>query len=100
MPEKIRVRAAYETLRGHAFSQHHPADFDFTAANGDLRVTGFGIEAYGVAPNILDVKPVSPDFDLTVEGFDTHRDLIVKARAAVASDTEPDGEPLELASAP
>ena len=100
LPDKIRIRAAYETLRGNPFSQHHPADFDFTAANGDLRVTGFGIEAYGIAPNILDVKPVSPDFDLTVEGFDTHRDLIVKARAAAASDSVTDGEPLEFAPAP
>ncbi len=100
LPEKIRIRAAYETLRGNAFSQHHPADFDFTAANGDLRVTGFGIEAYGIAPNILDVKPVAPDFDLTVVGFDTHRDLIVKARAAAASDSQPEGEPLELEPAP
>jgi len=100
LPEKIRIRAAYETLRGNPFSQHHPADFDFTAPNGDLRVTGFGIEAYGIAPNILDVKPVSPEFDLTVEGFDTHRDLIVKARAAAASDSQLGREPLELASAP
>ena len=100
LPDKIRIRAAYETLRGNPFSQHHPADFDFTAPNGDLRVTGFGIEAYGIAPNILDVKPVSPEFDLTVEGFDTHRDLIVKARAAAASDSQLGREPLELASAP
>ncbi len=99
-PEKIRIRAAYETLRGNAFSQHHPADFDFTAAKGGLRITGFGIEAYGIAPNILDVKPVAPEFDLTVEGFDTHRDLIVKARAAASSDSQPEREPLELEPAP
>jgi hypothetical protein len=97
MPERIRVRVAYETLRGNPFTQHHPADFDFLS-DSDLKITGTGIKAYGIAPNILDVRPESADFELTVEGFDTHRDLVVKARSMPSPDSQDDVEPLEIAS--
>jgi hypothetical protein len=98
LPERIRVRVAYETLRGNPFRQHHPADFDFLSDAGDLKITGTGVKAYGVAANILDVKPESPDFELTVVGFDTHRDLVVKARSMPSPDSEQDAEPLEVSS--
>jgi hypothetical protein len=100
LPERIRVRVAYETLRGNPFSQHHPADFDFLSDAEDLKITGTGIMAYGIAANILDVKPQSADFELTVEGFDTHRDLVVKARSMPAQGSQIDAEPLEIASSP
>ncbi len=97
-PEAIVIRAAYESLRGNPFKQHHPADFDFSANDSGLRYDGEGVELRMEQPNRMRVRLTDPAFHLTVTGFDPHRDLVVDARSVNRRPTadepadDPEGE--------
>lgn len=93
-PKTIVVRAAYETLRGNPFNQHHPADFDFSAEDSGLAYHGNGVDLRMEQPNLMRVEITNPDFQLSVTGFDPNRDLIVNARA-VAAPSDPTTEEAE-----
>lgn len=77
LPLTIRVRAAYDVLRGNPFSKHDPLDFDFS--KNELDVEANGANASAQSPNALVIKANSRDFEVTVSGFDVRRDLIVDA---------------------
>lgn len=77
MPIVIRVRAAYDVLRGNPFSKHDPLDFDFS--KGELDVSTKDAVASAESPNVLLIKANSRDFEVTVSGFDVRRDLIIDA---------------------
>jgi hypothetical protein len=75
LPMGIRVRAAYDVLRGNPFSKHDPLDFDFTR-NG-ITITSRGATVERPSANVLVAEIKDPDFEISVEGFDVQRDLIV-----------------------
>jgi len=77
LPLVIRVRVAYDVLRGNPFSKHSPLDFDF--ANNELDVTTKDANTSAHGPNIMIIKAKSRDFEVAVTGFDVRRDLIIDA---------------------
>ena len=77
LPLTLRVRAAYDVLRGNPFSKHDPLDFDFSQKELEIKATGASTSAH--SPNVLVIKASSRDFEVTVSGFDVRRDLIIDA---------------------
>ena len=77
LPLTIRVRAAYDVLRGNPFVRHDPLDFDFFRNELEVKATGASTSAQ--SPNTLVIKVNHRDFEVTVSGFDVRRDLIVDA---------------------
>lgn len=77
LPLTIRVRAAYDVLRGNPFSKYDPLDFDFSKDELEVKATGANTAAQ--SPNALVIKANSCDFEVTVSGFDVRRDLIIDA---------------------
>ena len=77
LPMVIRVRAAYDVLRGNPFSRHDPLDFDFSKNELDVSTKDSSASAQGA--NVLVIKANSRDFEVTVSGFDVRRDLIIDA---------------------
>ena len=77
-PLIIRVRAAYDVLRGNPFSKHDPLDFDF-ANKDEVKISASDATVTTQGPNILVIKASNRDFDVTVSGFDIRRDLIIDA---------------------
>lgn len=77
LPLTIRVRAAYDVLRGNPFTKHDPLDFDFSKS--ELEVKATGANATAQSPNALVIKASSREFEVTVSGFDVRRDLIIDA---------------------
>lgn len=77
LPLTLRVRAAYDVLRGNPFSKHDPLDFDFSQKELEIKASGARTSAQ--SPNVLVIKASSRDFEVTVNGFDVRRDLIIDA---------------------
>lgn len=75
LPLSIRVKVAYDVLRGNPFSKHDPLDFDFS--NKELEIKCTGASASSLSPNVLVIKASSRDFEVAVSGFDARRDLII-----------------------
>lgn len=75
LPFVIRVRAAYDVLRGNPFSKHDALDFDFE--DDELKVNAEGAVVTAQGPNVLLVKVTTLQFDVEVRGFDQKRDLII-----------------------
>lgn len=77
LPLTIRVRAAYDVLRGNPFSKHDALDFDFS--KNELVVNATGAKVSAQSPSALVIKASSRDFEVRVNGFDVRRDLIIDA---------------------
>ena len=75
-PIQIRVRAAYDLMRGDPFRKHSPYDFDFT--KDELDVTAMNAEFTRVSANELLIEAESPAFIVEVRGFDANRDVLVR----------------------
>lgn len=75
LPFKIRVRVAYDVLRGNPFSKHDPADFDFRTRQ--LRFDGKGVAVSAIDSGTLGVEVSDTNFVVDICGFDMNRDLIV-----------------------
>lgn len=75
LPMTIRVRAAYDVLRGNPFARHDPLDFDFT--KNEMIIVCKGATVDRQSANVLVAEITHLDFDISVEGFDVQRDLIV-----------------------
>ncbi|MDN5864046.1 MAG: hypothetical protein L0I62_02360 [Gammaproteobacteria bacterium] len=84
-PAALIVRVAYDVIRGSAWSQWDPADFDFSADSTAIvfETKNASIDANSGKGNRFVVKPGSePDyFSVRVTGFDPNRDLIIDHRA-------------------
>ena len=81
LPGRISVRVAYDVIRGSAWSDYDPDDFDLRKTRGDVRVIGSGAEIERLDPgNRLTIKPFATDFEVVVSGFNPHLDLIVDHR--------------------
>jgi len=75
LPIQIRVRTAYDVLRGNPFSKHDSLDFDFNERQLDVLASGATTSAQ--APNVLLIEAHGANFAVVVRGFDVRRDLIV-----------------------
>lgn len=74
IPWRMEIKAAYDTSRGNPMKKFHPADFDLEK----LDRSQHGVQEIECAPNAVVIEPDSDDFRYSVEGFDVHRDLVVK----------------------
>jgi hypothetical protein len=77
LPLTIRVRAAYDVLRGNPFKKHAAADFDF--AKKGVEIESLGAEVSAASANTLLVEVKKTRFVVNVTGFDANRDLIIDA---------------------
>lgn len=80
LPITIRVRAAYDVLRGNPFKKHSAADFDF--AKKGVEIESLGAEVSAASANSLIVEVKKTRFVVNVTGFDANRDLIIDAEKA------------------
>lgn len=76
LPLQIRVKAAYDILRGDPLRKYSPLDFDFN--NKGITITDDGANCVAIGSNELQIDAESLNFVVDVGGFDTHRDLLVK----------------------
>ena len=78
VPMRVRVRMAYDVRRGNPYKRWNVADFDLE--RDDKRITHSGGNLLHTTGNRLEVFAVSPDWKLSLKGFDPDRDLIVDIR--------------------
>lgn len=88
-PSSASVRCAYNVSKGNPLQRWDPADFVVTGGGIDVQVKGSG-SLVSRKKNRIEVEIHGADFQLVVNGFDSNRDLYVKASAKEAGDA--DGE--------
>lgn len=88
-PCVVKVRVAYEVIRGDAFKKYDPLDFGFGGRVGiPIEVRG-GCSIEKRAENRFEVKVTGPEFQIEAIGFDETRDLKVDVRAeATGNETD------------
>lgn len=81
-PKRITVRAAYDVIRGSAWSDYDPDDFDFRKNRNEVRVMTHDADIERTDPgNRLVIKPTSQNFEVIVTGFNEQLDVIVDHRS-------------------
>jgi hypothetical protein len=85
-PDRARVEVAYVTERGNPFKQYDPRDFSLEDPQFDWSQSG----AFPVTPsnNVFEVNITGEEFSVTVNGFDMHRDITVRADPVQAETSE------------
>ncbi|MDI6720648.1 MAG: hypothetical protein QMD46_13675 [Methanomicrobiales archaeon] len=78
-PDKIMVKFAYDVRKKNPFKKYHPFDFDLSKSPIHVKSKGVVIETQSL--NNLIFRIVEDDFEVNVEGFDEHRDLIVRIKS-------------------
>lgn len=73
----IEILAAYETAKGNPFKCYKPYDFDFSSKGMKPELAGCAVVEAKEEKLIIEAK--SPEFSVTVVGFDVNRDLVVRA---------------------
>jgi hypothetical protein len=76
---RIRVDVAYETSKGNPFKAYKRHDFDL--GQDVIVLEASGCEITKRDGNQILIAVQDPVFSLHVSGFDTNRDLLVKAKA-------------------
>jgi hypothetical protein len=79
LPRFIAVAAAYEMRRGNPFTHYQPFDFRMDAA--PIAAEASGATIVQQAANRIVLRIDEPAFQLTVRGFDPHRDVRVRTLA-------------------
>jgi hypothetical protein len=82
-PVELKVLLAYDVRRGDPIRRYRP--FDFDVGSKEIAKAAEGCTIAATEGNSITVRPVAPDFSLSVTGFDPQRDLIVRV---TASDSE------------
>jgi hypothetical protein len=77
LPMRVKVRVAYDVLRGDPFKRYNPLDFDMM--KGEVEIAATGAEFALTSPNELLIDANDMAFRLDLDGFDRHRDLMVRA---------------------
>lgn len=75
LPLMIKVKAAYDVLRGNPFKKYDELDFHFDKS--PIKYLCHGAELKVEAPNAFVVEVSDVNFNVAVSGFDPNRDLIV-----------------------
>jgi len=77
-PIRVRIEAGYAVRRGNAIKRWAPDDFNFIQA--PLRQdSNNGVVVSRANGNVLELEIRKPDFVFEISGFDTRRDLVVRA---------------------
>lgn len=80
-PAELVVTVAYDVRRGNPFKKYDPEDFRLFAnpivVSGEHR----GLVQVDASGNSAHLRVTDPDFRITITGFDTRRDLIVRVVA-------------------
>lgn len=77
LPRRLVIRAAYDTEAGNPFSRYDR--LDFMLDRDPVRIEHAGCSIW-VSDNRIMVTDIDAAFELTVEGFDTKRDVITDVR--------------------
>lgn len=73
----LHAEVAYRVRAGNPFRKHSPFDFDLTQPTG-ITTRAEGVAVRPVAANAFELTPETETFHLSMKGFDTRRDLIVR----------------------
>lgn len=81
VPHRISIQAAYDIPNGSPFRSYSPIDFKFEQKKGRaaLQITHKKLSFEKKNGNTLIIVPKTAEFELQITGFDTNRDLIVRA---------------------
>ncbi len=80
VPDKIDIVVAYEVRRGNAFRHYQPADFELDKP--PITISAHSADVTDIAENRLVLVNLKPGFRVRVCGFDSSRDLVVRAVAS------------------
>lgn len=75
----LRVSVGYDLPRGDPLRNWNRIDFVIGNGNGALRPNGNGLKAKLLQGNVLILHDIESEFHFSVNGFDQHRDLYVRA---------------------
>lgn len=75
-PAPMFAELAYRARTGNPFRKHSAFDFDLT--RGEILCDAEGVTIRTVAPNRIEFTPSAAKFQITMKGFDTRRDLVVR----------------------
>lgn len=90
-PKRVRLRVAYEVPRGNPMTSHSPHDFCLHGIGSlDVEADGCEVNAGGKSNELLLDVTDPAHFFIGVQGFDTHRDVLVRVER-VAENTVADG---------
>ncbi len=90
-PKRVRLRVAYEVPRGNPMTSHSPHDFCLHGIGSlDVEADGCEVNAGGKSNELLLDVTEPAHFFIGVQGFDTHRDVLVRVER-VAENTVADG---------
>ena len=73
----LRGEVAYRVRAGNPFRKHSPFDFDLLSGS-DITVHMDGAKLRPTSVNAFDVVPTAAKFQISMKGFDSRRDLIVR----------------------
>jgi hypothetical protein len=73
---RLRGEVAYRVRAGNSFRKHSPFDFDLLSDN--ITVTTDGALLRPTSGNSFELLPSAPKFQLSMKGFDSRRDLVVR----------------------
>lgn len=83
----LRGEVAYRVRAGNPFRKHSPFDFDLMS--DAISVTTDGVSLRPISVNSFELLPSAAKFQLSMKGFDSRRDLVVRLiDAGDAAETE------------
>lgn len=78
LPERLRVRIAYDVINGSPWSRYDEADFDLKKPRGSIRLSASNSQIIqSNKGNRFSIENIEHGFEVTATGFDPNRDLIV-----------------------
>lgn len=77
VPQKINVQMAYLVPKGNPLKKYRRFDFDFR--NDSMKIVKSGAEYVVIDSNEIDLSILNADFNVEICGFDTQRDIYIKA---------------------
>ncbi|WP_442511675.1 hypothetical protein SH528x_003384 [Novipirellula sp. SH528] len=89
LPERLRVRVAYDVINGSPWSRFDEIDFDLRKPRGNVRLSASNSEIVrSDKGNRFAVESIDPGFEVTAIGFDPNRDLIVDVTTTTAVESK------------
>ncbi len=77
LPDYAQITVAYEMRRGNPFTKYSPFDFEINKA--PITIKSNGVQIKKGQRNQLTIQLNNNDFQLEITGFDSNRDLRIKA---------------------
>jgi hypothetical protein len=74
----LRVAVAYDLPKGDPLRNWSKMDFEISNHGGGLMPKGKGLKAKLLQGNVLMLHDIEEEFHFAVDGFDRHRDLLVR----------------------